>query len=236
MTVLDHHGVIEHGHVGHAAVAMTRVEVGAENRILLRCRHRDFHVADEVAVTGDDAPQAAGRREFTSDNAHRHASAAAFTGRPIGDRLAAAKAALGQDIVELGGALADQMGKHLPLFLASQIGAGGRRSQIELRRVAGMLGQGFSSLWLASSVAFELKRRACPIPRGDRPFSCHLSPPTLDRLPENGGRAKAKIGMPPRRSRSPMPCRRLFGATQRPTSSAQGKWASTNHLANRIDR
>src|SRR4249919_1249693 len=31
MAVLDHHGVVQHRHVGHAAVAMARIEIGAED-------------------------------------------------------------------------------------------------------------------------------------------------------------------------------------------------------------
>ena len=50
VAVLDHHGVVEHGHVGHAAVAMAEVEIGAEHRILLGGRHRDAHLADQVAL------------------------------------------------------------------------------------------------------------------------------------------------------------------------------------------
>jgi len=38
--------------------------------------------------------------------------------------LAAAEAALGEDIVEFGGALANQMSKDLALLFAGEIGAG----------------------------------------------------------------------------------------------------------------
>ena len=31
MAVLDHHGVVEERHVGHAAVRVTRIEIGAEH-------------------------------------------------------------------------------------------------------------------------------------------------------------------------------------------------------------
>ena len=53
MAVLDHHRVVEHGHVGHAAVVMSRIEIGAEHRILLRGRHADPHLADEIFVALD---------------------------------------------------------------------------------------------------------------------------------------------------------------------------------------
>ena len=35
VAVLDHHRVVEHRHVGHAAVAMARVEIGTEYGVLL---------------------------------------------------------------------------------------------------------------------------------------------------------------------------------------------------------
>ena len=43
---------------------------------------------------------------------------------------------MGEQVVEVAGALADQMREHFPLLLARQIGAGGGRGQIELRRIA----------------------------------------------------------------------------------------------------
>ena len=49
---------------------------------------------------------------------------------------------MGQKIVHLTGALADQMGKNLALLLASQIGAGRGSRQVELRRIARMLRHG----------------------------------------------------------------------------------------------
>ncbi len=47
---------------------------------------------------------------------------------------------MGEQIVELSRALADQMREDFALLLALEIGAGRRCGQIELRRVAGMLG------------------------------------------------------------------------------------------------
>src|SRR5262249_33430634 len=72
----------------------------------------------------------------------RDAGAAVLAGRSIGDRLAAAETAMGQEIIELGGALADEMREHLALLLARQIGARRGRGEIELRCVAGMVGRG----------------------------------------------------------------------------------------------
>ena len=142
VAVLDHHGVVEHGHVRHAAVAVAGVEIGAEHRILLGGRHRHPHLADHVGVAREDAAQAARRAEFVDDHPHRDAGAAGFARRPVGDRLAAAEAAVGQQVVELARLLAHQMGEHLALLAARQIGAGRGRGEIELRRVARMTGHG----------------------------------------------------------------------------------------------
>ena len=140
VAVLDHHGVIEHGHVGHAAVAVAGVEIGAEHRILLGSGRRCADVADDVGIAFGDAAHVARRRKIRNHHPHRDAGAAGLAGRPVGDRLAAAEAAVGQQIVEFGSALANQMGKYLALLLALQIGAGRGRGQIKLRRIARVLG------------------------------------------------------------------------------------------------
>ena len=142
VAVLDHHGVIEHGHVGHAAVAVAGIEIGAEDGILLGGRHGDAHLAGDILIALDDAAHAAGRLEIVGDDAHRHAGAAALASRPVGDRLAAAEAAVGEDVVELAGALADEVGEYLALLLAAQIGARRRSGQVELRRITRVLGHG----------------------------------------------------------------------------------------------
>ena len=49
---------------------------------------------------------------------------------------------MGQQIVELGRPLADQMGEDLALLVARQIGAGRRRREVELRGIARVLGHG----------------------------------------------------------------------------------------------
>ena len=151
MAVLDHHGVVEHRHVGHAAVAMARIEIGAENRVLLRGGHRKPHLALDIGVAVGDAPHAVRGAEFPCDHAHRDAAAAPLAGRPVGDRLAAAEAALGEDIVEFGSALADEVREDLPLLLAGKVRTrrGGR--QVELRRVARVLGHGANRLLPARS-------------------------------------------------------------------------------------
>ncbi len=142
VAVLHHHGVVEHRHVGHAAVAVAAVEIAAEHGVLLGGRHQRAHLADHVGVALGDAAHAAGRAEFVGDDAHRDAGAAGLAGRPVGDRLAAAEAAVGEQVVEPRRAVADQVREHLALLLARQIGARRGRGQVELRRVARMLGHG----------------------------------------------------------------------------------------------
>ena len=44
-----HHGVVEERHVGHAAVWVTRIEIGAEHAILFRGRGCDAHFAGNSA-------------------------------------------------------------------------------------------------------------------------------------------------------------------------------------------
>ena len=89
-----------------------------------------------------DPAHAAGGPEFARHHAHRDARAATLAGRPVGDRLAAAEAAVGEDVVQLARAFADQVCKNLALLLAREIRAGRWRGQIELRRIAPMLGHG----------------------------------------------------------------------------------------------
>ena len=124
MAVLDHHGVVEHGHVGHAAVEMAVVQIGAEHRILLGGRHRHAHLADQIGVGVPDAAHAARRPELIDDHADRNAGAARLAGRAVGDRLAAAEAAMGEQVVEVARAVADEVREDLALLLARQIRAG----------------------------------------------------------------------------------------------------------------
>ena len=55
------------------------------------------------------------------------------------------EARMGQQVVEVAGALTHQMRKHLALLLARQIRAGGGGRQIELRRIARVVGHGTDS-------------------------------------------------------------------------------------------
>ena len=95
-----------------------------------------------IGIAAQDAAHALGGAEILGNDTNRDAGAAAFAGRPVGDRLASPEAALGEDIVELARPLANEVRKDLPLLLAGEIGARRRGGEIELRRVARMLGHG----------------------------------------------------------------------------------------------
>ena len=145
VAVLHHHRVIEHRHIRHAAMAMPGVEIGAEHRILLRGRHRAALFAGYVGIAGQHLPEIARGPELVGDHAHGDAGAALVAGRPVSDRLAAAEAAMGQEVVEIARLFADQVRKHLALMPARQIGAGRGCRQVELRGITRVLGQGTST-------------------------------------------------------------------------------------------
>src|ERR1041385_5164540 len=93
-----------------------------------------------VGIARQNLAEIARRAEFVGDDANRDAGAALVAGRTVGDRLAAAETAMGEQGGKIAGLLPDQMRKHLALVPARQIGAGRGRRQIELRGVARMLG------------------------------------------------------------------------------------------------
>src|SRR5262245_24958994 len=115
---------------------MSVVYVVAEQAVLLGRGARREHRGVEVAIEPQGAAEARGPPEALDHDAHRHAGRATLAGRPVGDVLAAAEAALRQRVMEGAGVRADEVGEHLALVLAGQIGAGRRRSDEKLRKVA----------------------------------------------------------------------------------------------------
>ena len=69
------------------------------------------------------------RAGIHGDHANRDAGATLIAGRPVGDRLAAPESAMGEQVVEIAGLVADEMGEHLALMPARQIGAGRGRGR-----------------------------------------------------------------------------------------------------------
>src|SRR5262249_60692184 len=84
VAVFDHHRVVEHGHVRHAAVAMARVEIAAEDGVLLRRGDQHPHLGDEVAVAVEHAPHVPGGPEVLDHHPDRHARATGLARRPVG--------------------------------------------------------------------------------------------------------------------------------------------------------
>src|SRR5262249_35484667 len=118
------------------------IEIGAKDRVLFRGRHGNAHFTGDVGVAAHDAAHALGRAEIPGDHADRNAGAASLASGAVGNGLAAAKAALRENVVKLAGAFADQVRKHLPLLAPAQIRARRRSGEIELRCVTRMLGHG----------------------------------------------------------------------------------------------
>ena len=110
------------------------------------------------------ASPAAGWRwaEIVDQHPHRDAGAATFAGGAVGDRLRAAEAGLGQEVVQRGGALADEMGEDLPFLLAGQVWARRRRGQIELRGVAHFPGHAFATPLCRTTRRARTARRGIP--------------------------------------------------------------------------
>ena len=96
---------------------------------------------DDVVIARQTFSLGAAGHELFTEDANGNAGLAVFAGGTIGDGLRAAEAGMGERVVEPACAASHQMGEHLSLLLARQIGAGSRRRQIKLRRIARLAGQ-----------------------------------------------------------------------------------------------
>ncbi len=134
--VLDHQRIVEHRHLGHAAVGVARVDIIAEQRILLRARRRRHARGDEIAIDAGDALERAPRHELIDQDAHRHAGRAGIAIGHVGDVLAAPEPALQQIVDEEARLIAGEMREQLPLEPAGKIGTGLRRGDVEFGKVA----------------------------------------------------------------------------------------------------
>ena len=172
VAVFDHHRIVEHRHVGHAAVGMARVEVTAEQRVLLARRFVGRCVADDVGIGAQHPLLAGAGTEVGDQDPDRDAGAAVLAGRPVGDRLRATEAGLGQRVVQAHGASADEMREHLPLLRPRQIGAGRRGGEIELGGVPHLASHAVALL-KASHDAARLERIA---PKRNTPVKLFRTP------------------------------------------------------------
>ena len=103
-----------------APLAVRRPAAQAPPEPVVRPYRPERAPPDQIA----DAAHAARGAEIIHHHAHRNAGTARLAGRPIRDRLAAAKAAMGQQVIELGGAVTDQVREYLTLLVAWQVRAG----------------------------------------------------------------------------------------------------------------
>jgi hypothetical protein len=140
MAVLYHKRIIEHRHMRHAALGVAAVEIAAEQAVLFAGRLRRAKPPDEIAVGLRDPTHGGGGPEGVDAYPDRDAGHAGFAGRPVGDALAAAKAALRQQVVQLTRGRPHQMREDFPLLAPRQVGTRARRSEIELMGVRNKLG------------------------------------------------------------------------------------------------
>ena len=143
--VLDHQRIVEHGHLGHAAIGVAGVDIGAEQRILLRARRRIEARRHQVAIGAHDPIERAPRPEGIDQDAHRHAGRAGVAIGHVGDVLAAPEPAFQKIVDEEGRLLPGQMREELPLELTREVRAGLRGGDVELWKVALMLCHGPST-------------------------------------------------------------------------------------------
>ena len=111
---------------------MARVQIGAQQGKLFAGGFGLHFGTHQIVAAFQDAFLVAAGGELVCLDAHGHAGAAAFTGRTIGDGLAAAKTGMGQGFGQGLGQVAAQPGEDLALDAAGQIGAGPARRQEEL--------------------------------------------------------------------------------------------------------
>ncbi len=120
--VFHHVGKIDLVHRGHAAARMALTQVTLQQVELLHRRPRTAQRHHQIGIARQGL--ALGRRglEFLRHHPHRNAGRAFEARRAIGHGLAAAKTDPPQRIVERIGMGAAQLGEHLALAAARQIG------------------------------------------------------------------------------------------------------------------
>jgi hypothetical protein len=152
--VLDHGDIVGPGHVGHAAAGMALGQIAFQQVELLGRGLGLDQGARQVGVAVQGLALRAGEVELGHRQPHRDTGVAALAGRAIGDVLAAAEARVGQFVVDVGAVREGQVGEHLPLGHARQIGAGRDRGHEEAKLTGrDMLGHGIRSApHLASNV------------------------------------------------------------------------------------
>ena len=130
--ILDHHAEVERTHVRHAAVAVARIDIGAEQAILLVSRHGWHAARNKARITLKHALHRTVGRKFVCQHAHRDAGLASFTIRHVGDVLAAPETCRKQTVDEFERLVVREMREELALQPSRQIRTRLRRSNVEL--------------------------------------------------------------------------------------------------------
>ena len=100
--LLDHRGELEHVHVGHAAIGMARVQIAAEQGILLFGRPGRGGLAVRPGIAARDAALAARGFEPGHVDSRRQAGRAFRAGRPVEHVLRAPEALFRQRVEQPG--------------------------------------------------------------------------------------------------------------------------------------
>ena len=101
--------------------------------------------ARQVGVARQNLALGSAEGEVRHRQADGDAGVAGFAGGAIGDVLAAAETRQGQFVIDVDALAERQVGEHLPLGLARQIGAGGHRRHVEAKLALGNEGHGLRS-------------------------------------------------------------------------------------------
>src|ERR1700757_3804851 len=99
MAILDHHGVVDARHVGHAAVAMARIEIAAEKDILFRGWLGGDNLRHKTAIYFGNPAKIPRGAEFLGLDTDRHTGAAALASRPVSNRLRTPKSGLRELVI-----------------------------------------------------------------------------------------------------------------------------------------
>src|SRR3546814_1695921 len=113
---------------------MPGAQIALEQRELLLRRPGLAGGDDQVFILAQQFALGRIGFELARDDAHRSTGRTVRAARAIGDILAAAETDAAKGVVQFGRVVAAEFGKHLPLALAGQIGAGAGISDEKARK------------------------------------------------------------------------------------------------------
>ena len=101
-SLLDHIGVIDRVHLGHATGRMALGHIAAQQLILFGRGPGRAFLHHQIGMEARQPPMRSGRAEIRDRDSHSDAGAARLTCRPVGDILAAAEAHTAEYLGGLG--------------------------------------------------------------------------------------------------------------------------------------